>query len=58
MPSEKVLGSLGYDIIPGSVFVPSQVRYDWTRRFGTYITVSPSSPYLRRYDWIFRDSRE
>ena len=35
-------------LVPG--VVPSQVRYDWTRRFGTYITVSPSSPYLRRYE--------
>ena len=32
-----------------------QVRYDWTRRFGTCIVVSNTSPAEVRYDWIPRE---
>ena len=49
------LGSLGITHIwdwysssrLGSSRTEPQIRYDWTRRFGTYITVSNRSPNLR-----------
>ena len=38
------------------IHIPSQVRYDTLQTIpGTYITVSNTSPYLRRCDWIPRE---